>query len=58
MTIFSKNVGGHGLFGLPGYAYAREFRKSLHCSTVYLTFAVIEKFISTRKAQKRCCSHL
>jgi len=28
----------------------REFRKSLHCSTVYLTFAVTEKFISARKA--------
>jgi len=22
------------------------------------SFAVIDKFISTRKAQKRCCSHL
>jgi len=25
---------------------------------VYLTFTVIENFISTRKAQKRCCSQL
>jgi len=23
----------------------------------YLTFAVIEKFISTRKTYERCCSH-
>jgi len=36
MTIFSKNVGRHGPFGFPGYAYAREFRKTLHRSTVFI----------------------
>jgi len=24
MTIFSKNLGGHGPLGPPGYAYARQ----------------------------------
>jgi len=33
------------------------FRRILLSSTVIVTFAVIEKAISTRKAYKRCCTH-
>jgi len=36
MTIFSNNLGGHGPFGPPGYAYAPTQTLQFHIKCMYM----------------------